>query len=116
MRRYNDARDLPEGSRGTEKAVYAHRITQKGIDAAKQLETLALDKGRTTAQLAVAWVLNQPGITGVIIGPRTGDHFQDLLPAADMKLHEDDLKFCDTLVPPGAFVSDHFNTAGWVPA
>lgn len=26
---------------------------------------------------------------------------------------EDHLTFCDTLVPPGTFVSNHFNTCGW---
>jgi aryl-alcohol dehydrogenase-like predicted oxidoreductase len=58
-------------------------------------------------------VLHQPGITAAIIGPRTLAHLEDLLSAADLKLDGADLAFCDQLVKPGAFVSDHFNTAGW---
>ena len=63
--------------------------------------------------MAVAWVLHQPGVTASIIGPRTLTHLADLLSAADIVLDEGDLTFCDQLVKPGAFISDHFNTAGW---
>jgi aryl-alcohol dehydrogenase-like predicted oxidoreductase len=61
----------------------------------------------------VAWVLHQPGVTAAIIGPRTLAHLNDLLSAADLNLDDSDLDYCNRLVKPGAFVSDHFNTAGW---
>jgi hypothetical protein len=32
----------------------------------------------------------------------------------DIKLDESDFKFCDTLVPPGTYVSNHFNTSIWI--
>jgi aryl-alcohol dehydrogenase-like predicted oxidoreductase len=65
--------------------------------------------------LALAWILHQPGITGTIVGPRTLQHLKEMLPACDLELDPSDLAFCDTLVPPGGFVSDHLNTAGWIP-
>ena len=58
--------------------------------------------------------MNQPGITGAIIGPRTIDHLEDLLPAAVIKLDESDQTFCNDLVPPGSNVSNHFNTSKWM--
>jgi aryl-alcohol dehydrogenase-like predicted oxidoreductase len=73
-----------------------------------------LEKGCTAAQLAVAWVLHQPGITGSILGPRNLEQFKSLLPALDITLDEEDLQFCDTLVPPGACVANYFNTTGWI--
>jgi hypothetical protein len=36
-----------------------------------------------------------------------------LLSAAELNLDDTDLDYCDSLIKPGAFVSDHFNTAGW---
>jgi aryl-alcohol dehydrogenase-like predicted oxidoreductase len=111
--RYEDAAEIPPGSRGAFKTIYAERITQAGIEVAQQLAKRAADKGCSLPQLAVAWVLHQPGVTASIIGPRTLAHLEDLLPAADLKLDDADLVFCDQLVKPGAFVSDHFNTAGW---
>ena len=111
--RYDDPNNMPSKSRGTQKAVYAERITKKGIEVAVELRKRAKTLGLTTAQLAVAWVQQQPGITGTIIGPRTVQHFEELARVGDFKLEEDDLTFCDTLVPPGTFVSNHFNTCGW---
>jgi aryl-alcohol dehydrogenase-like predicted oxidoreductase len=111
--RYQAATHLPPGSRGAFKSIYGERITSQGIEVAQQLAQRAAKKGCTLPQLAVAWVLHQPGVTAAIIGPRTLAHLNDLLSAADLKLDDTDLDYCDRLVKPGAFVSDHFNTAGW---
>jgi aryl-alcohol dehydrogenase-like predicted oxidoreductase len=113
--RYQDAGNLPTGSRGAFKKIYAERITQQGIEVAQQLAKRARHKGCTLPQLAVAWILHQPRISGAIIGPRTWDHFNDLLAATDVHLDPSDLEFCDALVPPGMNVSDHFNTCRWKP-
>jgi aryl-alcohol dehydrogenase-like predicted oxidoreductase len=32
----------------------------------------------------------------------------------DIELDGPDLKFCDALVPPGTYVSNHFNTSNWM--
>jgi aryl-alcohol dehydrogenase-like predicted oxidoreductase len=113
--RYEEADRLPPQSRGTQKSLYAERITQKGIEVGRELSKRAEAKGCTTAQLAVAWVLCQPGITAAIVGPRTVEHLEELLASAELVLEHDDFSLCDTLVPPGTFVSDHFNTSGWRP-
>ena len=111
--RYQDAADIPQGSRGAFKSIYTERITPQGIEVAQQLAQRAAQKGCTLPQLAVAWVIHQPGVTAAIIGPRTLAHLNDLLSAADLNLDDTDLDYCNRLVKPGAFVSDHFNTAGW---
>jgi aryl-alcohol dehydrogenase-like predicted oxidoreductase len=38
------------------------------------------------AQVALAWLLAQPGVTAPIIGPRTLEQLEDLLPAAELAL------------------------------
>jgi aryl-alcohol dehydrogenase-like predicted oxidoreductase len=112
--RYTDALGFPAGSRGAIKPVYAERITQPGIEVAQRLAERAAQKGCSLPQLAVAWVLHRAEVTGAIIGPRTLAHLKDLLPAAEIELTEDDLRFSDSLVPPGRNVSNHFNTSGWM--
>jgi aryl-alcohol dehydrogenase-like predicted oxidoreductase len=112
--RYTRADKLPAGSRATQKEVYAERITQAGIDAAAKMAAYARKRGVSPAQFAVAWVINQPGITGSIIGPRTLEQFCDLLPSAEIELTEEDRAFCDTLVPPRSHLSNHFNTTDWM--
>lgn len=112
--KYKDATNLPEGSRGTLRSVFRERITQKGIEAGLKFRKRAEQKGCTAAQFAVAWVLQQKGITGTILGPRSLEQFQSLLPALDISLTEADLQFCDSLVPPGTYIVNYFNTSGWM--
>jgi len=88
-------------------------VTNRGIEVARQVSQRAQSAGQTATALAVAWILHQSAITSVIIGPRTPAHLEDLLKADEIRLTQDDLTWFDTLVPPGTFVSDHFNTAGW---
>jgi len=112
--RYTDAANLPAGSRGTLRTVFRERITPQGIEIGKQFVKRAEEKGCNGAQLAVAWVLHQPGITSAILGPRSIEQFESLLPAAGIKLTEEDLQFCDELVPPGTYVVNYFNTSRWM--
>ena len=112
--RYTDAADLPEGSRGTLRKVFHERITQEGIDVGIRFARRSDEKKCTAAQLAVAWVLSQSGITGTILGPRNLEQLEGLLPAVDITLDDDDMKFFDSLVPPGRYVVNYFNTSGWL--
>jgi aryl-alcohol dehydrogenase-like predicted oxidoreductase len=112
--RYSEAGNFPAGSRAAMKAVYGERVTAEGIRAAREAAEHFAGREFSPAQLAVAWLLKQPGVTGVLLGPRTRAQFTELLGAAEVSLSEEDLAFCDALVPPGRFVSDHFNTSGWM--
>ena len=50
---------------------------------------LAKDHGISPAQLATLWVKDQPGITAPLIGPRTLEHLEHLLPVLDMTLSDE---------------------------
>jgi aryl-alcohol dehydrogenase-like predicted oxidoreductase len=112
--RYADAAALPDGSRGTLRDVFRQRITDRGIDVGQRFVQKAESAGCSAAQLAVAWVLHQPGVTAALIGPRNPAQLESLLPAAEIRLDEPLLQFCDQLVPPGSFVVNYFNTTDWM--
>jgi aryl-alcohol dehydrogenase-like predicted oxidoreductase len=85
---------------------------QRKLDAAEQLAELAEQSGLTLIQLAIAFVLRHPAVTAAIIGPRTMDHLDSQLAAADVELNGDVLDRIDEIVPPGI----NLNPAdgGWV--
>jgi aryl-alcohol dehydrogenase-like predicted oxidoreductase len=112
--KYTDADNLPEGSRGTLRKVFRERITRAGIAAGSEFEKIAVKAGCTSAQLAAAWVLHQPAVTGTILGPRTLQQLESLLPAVDIRLDAEIFELCDDLVPPGSFAVDYFNTTPWM--
>jgi aryl-alcohol dehydrogenase-like predicted oxidoreductase len=74
---------------------------QRKLDAAEQLAQLAEEAGLTLIQLALAFVLNHPAVTAPIIGPRTMEHLESQLAAADVVLEQAVLDRIDEIVPPG---------------
>ncbi|HWV87602.1 MAG TPA: aldo/keto reductase [Capillimicrobium sp.] len=79
---------------------------QRKIEAARQLGALAEEAGLTLIQMAIAWVLNHPAVTAPIIGPRTMEHLESQLAAADVVLTEDVLDRIDEIVPPGTVLNE----------
>jgi aryl-alcohol dehydrogenase-like predicted oxidoreductase len=57
---------------------------QRKLEAVEQLEQVADDAGLTMIELAIAFVVNHPGVTSAIIGPRTMEQLESQLPAADV--------------------------------
>jgi aryl-alcohol dehydrogenase-like predicted oxidoreductase len=80
-------------------------LNQRKLDAVEQLAQLAEQAGITLIQLAVAFVLNHPAITSAILGPRTMEHLEGQLAAADVTLSQDVLDRIDEIVPPGTTVN-----------
>ncbi|MGZ4203436.1 MAG: aldo/keto reductase [Thermoleophilaceae bacterium] len=74
---------------------------QRKLDAAEQLAQLAEEAGITLIELAIAFVLRHPAITAAIIGPRTMEHLDSQLAAADVVLDDAVLDRIDEIVTPG---------------
>jgi aryl-alcohol dehydrogenase-like predicted oxidoreductase len=85
---------------------------QRKLDAADQLAKLADEAGLTLVEMAIAFVLRHPAITAPIIGPRTMEHLESQLSAADVVLTDDVLDRIDEIVPPGVTLNPADN--GWV--
>ncbi|MGO2110969.1 MAG: aldo/keto reductase [Pseudoclavibacter sp.] len=71
------------------------------LDAVEQLAKLADDAGLTMIQLALGFVTAHRAVTTALIGPRTLEHLDSQLAAADTTLSPDILDAIDAIVPPG---------------
>ena len=61
--------------------------------------------------MVLAFVIRHPAVTAAIIGPRTMEHLESQLTAADVTLSDDVLDRIDEIVPPGLNVNPV--DAGW---
>src|SRR5881409_1821033 len=61
---------------------------------------VARKRGLNNAQVALAWVLQQPGITAPIIGASKPNHLEDAMKALTVKLDEAELKYLSELYQP----------------
>ncbi len=78
---------------------------QRKLDAAEQLAELADKAGLTLIEMAIAFVIRHPAVTSAIIGPRTMEHLESQLAAADVELPGDVLDRIDEIVPPGVTIN-----------
>ena len=102
--RYRKGADVPASNR-------AQRLPQRfdlslpgnqaKLEAAEQLAVLAEKSGLSLIQLALAFVMQHPAVTSAIIGPRTMEHLDGQLEAADVTLDAAILDRIDEIVPPG---------------
>ena len=63
------------------------------------LNDLALRRGQTLAQMAIAWLLANRSVTSVIIGTRTTEQLKDNLGALEVcRFADDELALIDTIL------------------
>jgi aryl-alcohol dehydrogenase-like predicted oxidoreductase len=70
---------------------------ERNLESVERLKEFADARGHTLAQLAVAWVLAQPGVHVAIVGARRPAHVEGIAPAAAIELSEDELAEIDEL-------------------
>jgi aryl-alcohol dehydrogenase-like predicted oxidoreductase len=78
---------------------------QAKLEAAEALAELAEQAGLSLIHLALAFVIRHPAVTAAIIGPRTIEHLESQLGAADVELSHEILDRIDEIVPPGVNVN-----------
>ena len=102
---YNPARrgveyDLLPWCREHEVQVMAYSPLDEGALAAdRRLTAIAADMGATATQLALAWILRQPGVCAI---PKTGsaEHVRENAKASKLKIDESTLREIDRIFPP----------------
>ena len=85
---------------------------QRKLDIVEELALLAEQAGLSLIELAIAFVINHPGVTAAIVGPRTMEQLESYLPAAEISLSTDVLDRIDQLVAPGVTVNPDDNSYG----
>jgi aryl-alcohol dehydrogenase-like predicted oxidoreductase len=97
--KYLPGQQPPEGSRATDEksgAVFIRRLLADEVLAAVQrLRPVAEQAGRTMAQLAIAWVLQNPNVSSAIVGATRPEQLVDNVKAAGVRLDAATLKSID---------------------
>ena len=76
---------IPEGSRAASSTGFlkASQVTPERVNQIKQLNDIALSRGQTLAQMALAWLLKDPKVTSVLIGASRPEQLTDSLKCLD---------------------------------
>ena len=104
--KYTRADPAPPGSRGATNPDHFDGGNQAKFDAVERLGPVAAEAGVSMTHMALAWILEHPAVTAVLIGPRTEAQLAELLAVGDLRLDEDTLDAIDSVVAPGLNIND----------
>jgi aryl-alcohol dehydrogenase (NADP+) len=76
---------------------FAHNLyyAESDFDIVERVVELARRRGVTAAQIALAWLLAQPGVTAPIVGTTKLDHLDDAVAALEVSLDDDERRFLE---------------------
>ena len=78
----------------------AHPFAQLELGGLRAtLSRIGQARGRTAAQVALAWLLQRPGIAGAIVGVRSPQEAQQLPEAAELRLGDAELREIEAATP-----------------
>ena len=90
--KYRTEADLAKSPRGRGVKRY---LDERGLRILAELDIVASGHSVTPAQVALAWVMAQPGLTGPIASATSVEQLEELMGSARLKLSADDLAKLD---------------------
>ena len=77
-------------------------ISDRDFDIIDRLNAVAQERGAPSAQVALAWLLDRPGVTAPIVGATKVTHIEDALAAEELELAPPEVARIDELYEPRA--------------
>ena len=110
--RFKSPADFPEGDFRKNHPRFQGENFQRNLQLVEEVEAMAKEKGCTTAQLALAWVLAQGDDIVPIPGTKHVQYLDENIGALEVTLNDADLKRLDDILPPGAAAGERYHARG----
>ncbi len=97
--RYLDG--IPDGSRASKPHGFLrpNQITEDKLSRVRRLNELAVKRGQTLAQMALAWVLRHPEVTSAVVGASRVSQIENAVAALnDLTFTQEELKKIDNII------------------
>ena len=93
--RFRRGQTPPEGTHWSGNERFAQALDEKNDRIVQGLIDIGQAQGKTPAQVAIAWILANGGVTAPIIGPDLPEHVEEVVGALDVELGAEDLQVLD---------------------
>lgn len=113
--KYKRGEPIPGDSRlegdlqGPFKKRSQQHFSDRAYDLLAVVEELAAEKKCTPGQIALAWLMQQSGVTSVIIGPRTLAQLEDNLGALPVSISDEDCRRLDEVAEPELAIVPYYH-------
>lgn len=92
---------IPEGSRASRPEAFlkANQVSEELVNKSRALNEIALQRGQTLSQMAIAWVLRLPEVTSAIIGASSVEQLNTNLDALNnLPFTKDEIKAIEDIL------------------
>jgi L-glyceraldehyde 3-phosphate reductase len=92
---------IPSGARAnkTERVWLTPKDVEENLPKVKKLNELALQRGQSLAQMAIAWVLRQPLVTSALIGASSVQQLENNIATLNnLRFSDDELRQIETIL------------------
>ncbi|CAI6074832.1 aldo/keto reductase family protein [Cohnella sp. JJ-181] len=96
--KYSSVDAIPEDSRAAKLEWVRNGITEEKIAQVKQLGSIAGELGVTIGQLALAWILRQPGVSSALVGASRPEQVTENAAASGVALSADVLEKIEAIL------------------
>jgi aryl-alcohol dehydrogenase-like predicted oxidoreductase len=86
--KYRRGVKVQEGTRGWN---LRHGLTERNFSIIDRLDEIAQARGKTVLQVALVWIMQQPGVTSPIIGVNTIEQWREMEGAIGWQLSEEEI-------------------------
>ena len=113
--KYPPGQPPAEGTRAGsgDKRILETEFREESLVIAQTLKARCEARSVLPGHFAAAWVLANPLVSAVIVGPRTLAHLEDVYGALELKVTAEDEAFVNALVVPGHASSPGYNDPGY---
>ena len=92
--------ELPEGDTRKQRPWFQPEKRRQVLNALDPVKPIADKYGATLAQLAIAWIFSQPGVTAAIVGARNPEQAKSNALAAELELAPEDIQSIRAVFAP----------------
>ncbi len=114
--KYKVGEPFPEGSRAARKDVRMQQaeLRDASLEISQEITRYCTTQKKcATSQFSIAWILANPIITSVILGPRTVEQWEDNVGCMNIKVTAEDEAFVDNLIPLGEHSGKGFQDSAY---
>jgi aryl-alcohol dehydrogenase-like predicted oxidoreductase len=96
MTRTRIANMPPDDWRKSDPSFTEPQLT-RNLALAESLKSIGAQHGRSAGEVAVAWTLRNPTVTGAIVGARTPEQVDGIIDAGTFRLNDDDVREIESI-------------------
>ena len=83
--------NLPDNDWRKQSSEFQEPRLSKNLELVEQLKQIGQRHGRSAAEVAIAWTLNNSAVTAAIVGGRNGKQVEGTIGAGEFRLDQSDL-------------------------